>query len=57
MASRDEAFQHLAIALQEGFNLPKPELLTFNVTSTDYCKFTSNFDTIIGSRVSDDKLG
>ena len=56
VTSRDEAFQHLATTLQEGFNLPKPELLTFNRTTTDYCKFTSNFDTNIGSRVSDDRL-
>ena len=56
VTSRDEAFQHLARTLQEGFNLPKPELLTSNGTSTDYCKFTSNFDTNIGSRVSDDRL-
>ena len=56
VTSRDEAFQHLATTLQEGFNLPKPELLTFNGTCTDYCKFTSNFDTNIGSRVSDDRL-
>ena len=35
VTSRDEAFQHLATTLQEGFNLPKPELLTFNGTSTD----------------------
>ena len=55
VSSRDAAFQ-LATTLQEGFNLPKPELLTFNGTPTDYCKFISNFDTNIGTRVSDDRL-
>ena len=54
--SRDEAFQHLANTLQEGFNLPKPELMTFYGTPTDYCKFISNFDTNIGTRVSGDRL-
>ena len=49
VTSRDEAFLHLVTTLQEGFNLPKPELLTFNGTFIDYCKFTSNFDTNIGS--------
>ena len=56
VSSRDAAFQQLATTLQEGFNLPKPELLTFNGTPTDYCKFISNFDTNIGIRVSDDRL-
>ena len=56
VSSRDAAFQQLATTLQEGFNLPKPELLTFNGTPTNYCKFISNFDTNIGTRVSDDRL-
>lgn len=37
--SMDAAFQRLANTLKEGFNQPKPELLTFNGTPTDYCKF------------------
>ena len=56
VSSRDAAFQQLATTLQEGFNLPKPELLTFNGTPTDYCKFISNFDTNISTRVSDARL-
>ena len=56
VSSRDAAFQQLATMLQEGFNLPKPELLTFNGSPTDYCKFISNFETNIGTRVSDDRL-
>ena len=56
VSSRDAAFQQLATTLQEGFNLPKPELLTFNGTPTDYLKFTSNFDTNIGTRVKDNRL-
>ena len=35
VTSMDSAFQRLATTLQEGFNLPKPELLTFNGTPTD----------------------
>ena len=35
VSSRDAAFQQLATTLQEGFNLPKPELLTLNGTPTD----------------------
>ena len=52
----DAAFQHLAATLQEGFNLPKPELLTFNGTPTDYCKFISNFETNIENKVNDERL-
>ena len=50
------AFQQLATTLHEGFNLPKPELLTFNGTPTDYCKFIKNFETDIEGRVSDYRL-
>ena len=53
VSSRDAAFQQLVTTLQEDFNHSKPELLTFNGTPTDYCKFISNFDT---NRVSDDRL-
>ena len=56
VSSRNAAFQHLVTTLQEGFNLPKPELLIFNGTPTDYCKFISNFSTNIGTRVSYDRL-
>ena len=54
--SIDAAFQQLATTLHEGFNLPKPELLTFNGTPTDYCKFIKNFETNIEGRVSDYRL-
>ena len=54
--SFDAAFQQLATTLHEGFNLPKPELLTFNGTPTDYCKFIKNFETNIEGRVSDYRL-
>ncbi|CAG2247208.1 unnamed protein product [Mytilus edulis] len=36
VSSIDSAFQRLASTLHEGFNLPKPELLTFNGNS--YCR-------------------
>ena len=56
MTSIDAAFQKLATTLQEGFNLPKPELLTFNGTRTDYCKFVKNFEANIETCISDDRL-
>ena len=46
----------LANILQEGFNLPKPELLNFNGHTLDYCKFISNFVTNIESKVDDPRL-
>lgn len=52
----DLAFQRLAYTLYEGFNLPKPELLSFNGNPVDYCKFVRNFETNIESRVVDDSL-
>ena len=56
VTSIDAAFQKLATTLQEGFNLPKPELLTFNGTPTDYCKFVKDFEANIETSVSDDRL-
>ena len=56
VTSIDAAFQKLATTLQEGFNLPKPELLTFNGTPTDYCKFVKNFEANIETSVCDDRL-
>ena len=56
VTSIDAAFKQLATALQEGFNLPKPELLTFNGTPTDYCKFFKNIETNIGNKISDNRL-
>lgn len=53
----ESAFEKLASALQEGFTLPKPELLTFSGNSIDYCKFIKNFETNVESRVSDYQLG
>ena len=50
------AFKQLATTLQEGFNLPKPEMLTFNGIPTDYCKFTKNFETNIENSISDNRL-
>ncbi|CAG2222126.1 unnamed protein product [Mytilus edulis] len=55
-SSIDTAFQRLASTLQEGFNLPKPELLTFDGKPTDYCKFIKNFETNVECRVTDDQL-
>ena len=55
-SSIDSAFQRLASALQEGFNLPKPELLTFDGKPINYCKFIKNFETNVESRVSDDQM-
>ena len=56
VTSIDAAFKQLATTLQEGFNLPKPELMTFNGTPTDYCKFIKNFETNIESSISDNRL-
>ena len=55
-SSSADAFQAMASAIQESFNLPKPQLLTFNGNPTDYCKFICNFDTNIESRLSDCRL-
>ncbi|XP_060555752.1 uncharacterized protein LOC132716484 [Ruditapes philippinarum] len=55
-SSIDRSFQRLASALHEGFNLPKPELLTFDGKPEGYCKFIKNFETNIESRISDNNL-
>ena len=52
----ESVFQQLATTLQEGFNLPKPELLTFSGNPIDYCKFIKNFETNVESKVSDDQM-
>ena len=52
----ESVFQQLASTLQEGFNLPKPELLTFSGNPIDYCKFIKNFETNVESKVSDDQM-
>ena len=52
----DQVFSRLANTLHEGFNLPKPELLRFNGSILEYCKFVNNFETNIENRVSDDRL-
>ena len=52
----DAAFQHPATTMHEGFNLQKPELLTFNGKPKNYCKFIKNFETNIEGRVSDYRL-
>ena len=56
MTSINAAFKQLATTLQEGFNLPKQELLTFNGTPTDYCKFIKNFETNTENSISDNGL-
>ena len=56
VTSIDAAFKQLATKLQEGFNLPKPELLTFNGTPTDYSNFFKNFETNIEIKISDNRL-
>ena len=52
----ESVFQQLASTLQEGFNLPKPELLTFSGKPIDYCKFIKNFETNVESKVSDNQM-
>ena len=52
----ESLFQQLASTLQEGFNLPKPELLTFSGNPIDYCKFIKNFETNVESKVSDNQM-
>ena len=52
----ERVFQQLTSTLQEGFNLPKPELLTFSGNPIDYCKFIKNFETNVESKVSDDQM-
>ncbi|XP_053381765.1 uncharacterized protein LOC128549256 [Mercenaria mercenaria] len=54
--SNGSEFERLASILQEGFNLPKPELLTFNGSVIDYTKFIKNFETYVESKVSDNRL-
>ncbi|XP_053389199.1 uncharacterized protein LOC128552201 [Mercenaria mercenaria] len=54
--SIESAFQLLANTLQEGFNLPKPELLRFSGSTLEYCKFVNNFETNIECSVRDDML-
>ncbi|XP_053406602.1 uncharacterized protein LOC128559321 [Mercenaria mercenaria] len=54
--SIESAFQLLANTLQEGFNLPKPELLRFSGSTLEYCKFVNNFETNIDCKVRDDRL-
>ncbi|CAC5413505.1 unnamed protein product [Mytilus coruscus] len=54
--SIDSAFQRLASTLEEGFNLPKPELLTFDGKPINYSKFIKNFETNVESRVGDDQM-
>lgn len=56
VASMDQAFQRLATTLQEGFNLPKPDLLRFSGSSLEYCKFICNFESNIEKTVHDDRL-
>ncbi|CAG2254244.1 unnamed protein product [Mytilus edulis] len=56
ISSIDSAFQRLASTLQEGFNLPKPELLTFDGKPINYTKFIKNFETNVESRVGDDQM-
>ncbi|XP_052228782.1 uncharacterized protein LOC127842997 [Dreissena polymorpha] len=48
--------EKLASILQEGFNLPKPELLTFSGSPLDYCKFIKNVETNVECKVSDNRL-
>ncbi|XP_045209072.2 uncharacterized protein LOC123560989 [Mercenaria mercenaria] len=42
--------------VQDFHGLPKPELIKFNGNPADYCKFLSNFETNIETRVSDSRL-
>ena len=51
-----DMLKNLAGIIQEGFHLPKPELLMFSGQSVDYCKFINNFVTNIENRVSDSRL-
>ena len=51
-----DMLKNLAGIIQEGFHLPKPELLMFSGQSVDYCKFINNFVTNIENRVSDPRL-
>ena len=53
-SSMGTAIQSLATALHEGFNLPKPEILTFAGNPVDYSKFVRSFETNIEGKVSDD---
>lgn len=48
--------EKLALVLQEGFSLPKPELLTFSGSALEYCKFIKNFETNVECKVSDNRL-
>lgn len=54
-ADLESAFQRLAFTLHEGFNMPKPELLTFGGSPTEFCKFIRNFDVNIDDKVCNDR--
>lgn len=49
----DVAFSRLASVLQEGFNLPKPEILSFDGSPMNYTKFIKNFETNIENKIND----
>ena len=54
MPDVNNTFELLVRTMQQGFHLPKPELLTFDGNPMDYCKFIHNFNSNITEKVSDD---
>lgn len=47
--TQKEAFQQMASAITSVFNMPRPELMTFDGNPTEYWKFVNNFDTNLGT--------
>ena len=51
----NDGLKLMAATINEGFNLPKPNILSFSGNPADYCKFICSFETNIEQRVADDR--
>ena len=53
MKQQQEALQVMAVSIQQGFEMPKRELLTFDGNPLNYWLFVKNFEVNIAKRVPD----
>ena len=53
MKQQQEALQVMAVSIQQGFEMPKRELLTFDGNLLNYWLFVNNFEVNIAKRVPD----
>ena len=53
MKQQQEALQVMAVSIQQGFEMPKRELLTFDGNPLNYWLFVNNFEVNIAKRVPD----